>query len=322
MKWTAFLLVVLAAMVVVLPSITVAASAGTVAIESISHAVTSEASEQLSFKLSEQMTPKIFTMKGENPRLVLDFPNSKYRGKAIIPLAEGKLATAIRTGSHQEPEQKIRVVVDLAKEFTVSHSSRYVDADHLLVVELSADLQAQPIKAEGWGAQEKSTAPPPQQDVTFVKPRVEEPVEKEEPPAKEQKSTVVAPSVASQPTAAEKVPQLLNITFDDSSRKGEMVLFHLTDFHPPAVSAVEKDNPMVMCDFMGMDLGKGVEEIILANGKYVERIATTKHSNPDKIRVTLNLLASRDYDLQQVFFKKDNLFVLIINELPPDKSAE
>lgn len=321
MKWTAFLLVVLAAMVVVCPSATVAVPAETVVIESISHAVTSETSEQLTFKLSEQITPKIFTMKGENPRLVLDFPNSKYRGKGTIPLAEGKLATSIRTGSHQEPEQKTRVVVDLAKQFTVSHSSRYVDADQLLVIELSIDGQAQPKKMEAPVADQEKT-PPPQQDVTFVKPVSHEPVEKERPSSKEQKSNEAVPPAVSEPPAAVKIPQLLNITFDDSSRKGEMVLFHLTDFHPPAVSAVEKDNPMVMCDFMGMDLSKGVEETILANGKFVERITTTKHSNPDKIRVVLNLLASRDYDLQQVFFKKDNLFVLIINELPPEKPKD
>ncbi len=101
-----------------------------------------------------------------------------------------------------------------------------------------------------------------------------------------------------------------------------MVLFHLTVFHPPTVSAVEKDNPRVLCDFVGMELGKGVEETILAKGKYIERISTSKQGKPDKIRVVLNLTPNRNYDLQQVFFKNDNLFVLIVNELPPEKAAQ
>ncbi len=52
-----------------------------------------------------------------------------------------------------------------------------------------------------------------------------------------------------------------------------------------------------------MELSKGVEENIVAKGKYVERISTSKHSKPDKIRVVLNLSPNRDYDLQQVFLK-------------------
>lgn len=99
-----------------------------------------------------------------------------------------------------------------------------------------------------------------------------------------------------------------------------MVLFHLSGFHPPSVSAGEKDNPRVFCDFMGMEMDKGVEETITAKGKFVERIVTAKQNTPEKIRVVLHLVPNRDYDLQQVFFKNDNLFVLIVNELPSGKT--
>jgi hypothetical protein len=45
---------------------------------------------------------------------------------------------------------------------------------------------------------------------------------------------------------------------------------------------------------------------------------TDYQNGKDKIRVVLDLAQDRDYDLQQVFFKNDNLFVLIVNELPPE----
>ena len=117
-------------------------------------------------------------------------------------------------------------------------------------------------------------------------------------------------------------PQLLEISFDDSSNKGEMIVFHLNDFFPPEVSAIEKDTPRVLCDFIGMNLGADVSKIIDTNGKYVQRIRTTLHKNPGRVRVVLDLAPDRDYDLQQVFFKNDNLFVLIVNELLSEEVKE
>jgi hypothetical protein len=118
------------------------------------------------------------------------------------------------------------------------------------------------------------------------------------------------------------MPQLLEVSFDDSSNRGEMVLFHLNDFFPPTVSAIEKNNPRVLCDFPNMRLSGDVQKQIDAGGKYVESIRTAYHADKDMVRVVLDLSPDRDYDLQQVFFKNDNLFVLIVNELPTEKSAK
>ncbi|MDK9709331.1 MAG: AMIN domain-containing protein [Desulforhopalus sp.] len=359
MKWLAFLLVVFTGIIVGLSSAGFAASSGGVAIESISHAVVADNEEKLTFKLGAQVAPKIFTMKGDNPRLVLDFLNSSYAGKGNIPLPEGKLATTIRTGSHQAPEQKIRVVVDLAKNIAVRHTSEYSEADRILTVRLSADSKEQSSKEMLPAVKQEAVAPPlpvekdaavakpATEKLTVEKPVIEKPVAEkavadkpavdkqaagklatEKPlstaalPAEPEKKAASASTITPAAPSVPESPQLLNITFDDSSQKGEMVLFHLTGFLPPTVSAVEKDNPRVICDFPGIELSKGLQENILANGKYVQKISTAKHSKPEKVQVTLSLSPSRDYDLQQVFFKKDNLFVLIINELPAEKSAK
>ena len=118
------------------------------------------------------------------------------------------------------------------------------------------------------------------------------------------------------------MPQLLEVSFDDSSNRGEMVLFHLNDFFPPTVSAIEKNNPRVLCDFPSMKLSSDVQKQIDAGGKYVESVRTAYHADKDMVRVVLDLSPDRDYDLQQVFFKNDNLFVLIVNELPSKKDAQ
>jgi hypothetical protein len=303
------------------PSATWAESSGTAAIESIAHTVGTDGKEKIIFKLSGPVESKIFTMKGDSPRLVLDIPNSIYTGKGVMPLADGKLATSIRTGLHQTPEQKTRIVVDLAKDMIVRHTSEYSATDNTLIVELFPEASKQPAKQPSPGITPQAATSPAKSPEPAAKPQDEKPV----PPviaAKEKANISAPPPAVSEGAIDSKSPQLLDVSFDDSSNKGEMVLFHLTDFYPPIVSAVEKDNPRVVCDFMAMDMGKGVEENIYANGKYVERIRTEKHQKPDKVRVVLDLSPDRDYDLQQVFFKNDNLFVLIINEMPPDKATK
>jgi len=308
-----------------------ASAAPAATIESISHGPAADGKERVTFSLNEPISPKIFTIKDDNPRLVLDFPTTTYKGKGSLALAEGKLATAIRIGVHQEPEQKVRVVIDLAKSMAVSHASLPGDSPNSLIIELAGQE-----KAEGPPRNEAPPAPvtalqptaevqpavAPAQPLAPPKPVEEKPLPVPVPQAEKAVSSPPATPAAPPAASAEKVsglPLLRNISFDDSSAKGEMVLFQLNGFHPPSVSAVEKDNPRVFCDFIGMEMDKGVEANIVAKGKYVERISAGKQGKPEKIRVTLHLVPNRDYDLQQVFFKNDNLFVLIVNELPPDK---
>lgn len=100
-----------------------------------------------------------------------------------------------------------------------------------------------------------------------------------------------------------------------------MVLFHLNDFFPPTVTAIETDNPGVVCEFTAMHVAPEVEKTIFANGKFVERIRTEKQVDTDTVKVFLDLAPNYDYDLQQVFFKTDNLFVLIVNELGGGKKG-
>lgn len=323
MKWLTLLSIAVAGMMVLSLPGAFTASAKGVAIESISHKVASETDEELTFKMSGQAGTKIFIIKGDNPRLVIDFPNTSYAGKGTIPLAQGKLATIIRTGQHQAPEQKTRVVVDLNKQIPVRYTSTYSETNNILTVQLLSDAEDRPQKeAPPIVAAKQEVVAPPQADpneVVIAKPVEKKPVPPPFPPQEPTKKPVVAPVTQTPAPGKTDSPKLLGISFDDTSDKGEMVLFHLSAFLPPTVSAVEKDNPRVFCDFLGMELSKGVEENIVAKGKYVERISTSKPDNSGKIRVVLNLIPSRDYDLQQVFFKNDNLFVLIVNELPPEK---
>lgn len=339
----------------------------------ISHAKKSNDLEVITFTLSASVEPKMFRLKGDNPRLVLDFMNSVYRGDKSLVLAEGRLATSIRCGIHQQPELKTRVVVDLSKDFSVDYARLPSPNKNQFVVEIKPtvveEIQAalpvvnkQDDKTSSRQAElnaiplDKKPVPPvftgkkkvtsevvasenvvaaKDQSIEQVKAATTSKISTPEPMIA--KSMVV--EIAGQRVESSKEhdivssiedlagtvtkekrrlggPELLAVSYDDSSNRGEMVLFHLNDFFPPSVAAVEKENPRVLCDFNDMSLAKDVKDSIFANGKFVERIRITEQKDLHKIRVILDLTPDRDYDLQQVFFKNDNLFVLIVNELP------
>lgn len=297
------------------PSVAFTELEKSVVIESITHIKNSETKETITFTLSAFVVPKIFTLRGDKPRLVIDFPQSTYRGKNVISITDGVLALAIRSGLHQTPVKKARAVIDLSKDMTVQYVSEFMEQENTLIITLMPDRiepqatatrEIQPLSPKVLpNKQELSATPLDKKTITHVSS------------VKEEK---VVPAVESIATPA--VPTIFEIFFDDSSGRGEMVLFRLNDFSPPAVSAIEKDSPRVLCDFIPMNIAPNVQKTIPANGKYIERIRTAMHHDPEKVRVVLDLSANRDYDLQQVFYRKDNLFVLIVNELTPDQGAQ
>jgi hypothetical protein len=110
-------------------------------------------------------------------------------------------------------------------------------------------------------------------------------------------------------------PVVESIEFDGKSPKGEMVLFKLNDFHPPVIHGVEEGIPRVICDFDKAQLASSVKNLIKTEGKFVKVIRVTKNKKPERVRVVIDLEPKLSYDLQQVFFKEDKLFVIIVNTM-------
>ncbi|MCP4343052.1 MAG: AMIN domain-containing protein [Desulfobulbaceae bacterium] len=317
MKWFSFVVVAFAGLSLFFPSAAFTELLKPIEIKSISHINNSDVKETITFTLDAPVVPKIFTIGGENPRLVIDFPESIYLGTNVIALADGVLASAIRIGLHQTPVKRTRAVVDLSKTMLVHYASEYSKLDNSLTLTLTPDGNAQQAKASPdlqLSSLSQSTLPSQEELSTAHLDK------KNVLPGASVKEETGSP--AGEKVASALVPTILKISFDDSSSRGEMVLFRLNDFYPPTVSAIEKDNPRVLCDFMAMNLDSSVQRTIEVNGQYIERIRTARHHDPEKVRVVLDLLPNRDYDLQQVFFRNDNLFVLIVNELTSDQGAQ
>ena len=321
MRCFVFFLLFMIAMGSTCLSVTYAEQSQSVTLESISYNLDPDERERILFKLSGPIIGlNVFGLNGGKPRLVLDFPQTLYKGEKSIPLDNFKLAYGIRTGVHAAPVMKTRVVIDLASEYEVKYEQIISDEDTVLTIILS------PMYIDQIEAKEDVPQIAVDQGIDIANKETEKTVPPKFGELKQPVGGVAEADVPDGGVAESDVPdggsQLLEISFDSSSNKGEMVIFRLNDFYPPTVSAIEEETPRVFCDFMDMQLGSDVKDVILAEGKYVKRIHTARHGGPDKVRVVLELSPDRDYDLQQVFFKNDNLFVLIVNELPAEPVKE
>lgn len=303
-------------------------------VETISFILQEQDSEIIEIHLNETNIPKIFRLSGENPRLVLDFLDTTYKGKSKLEAKDGELVRGIRVGFHKNPKLKTRVVVDLASDREIYWNQDFRPDENLLVLSIKgggsitaaplpvvlppATSKNKPVEAAGQtGRLEVADA---REQLTNNKHGADDVPEK-----KTVETENSANSSNLKTNAAQIInngPVLLDVAFDNVyAKSGEMVLFKLNDFHPPSVSAIEKGQPRIICDFLDARMHKNVPKEIEANGKLIEKIRVARHADPDKIRVVLDLLAGNDYDLQQVFFKEDNLFVLIVNTLEPEVSA-
>jgi hypothetical protein len=69
----------------------------------------------------------------------------------------------------------------------------------------------------------------------------------------------------------------------------------------------------LVCDFAGADLAKSVRRKIDVRSDIVLRIRVGLHREPKKkVRIVLELDPARDYVIDQLFVKKDNQYVLVV----------
>ncbi len=312
-----------------------------------------EHGETVNFKLNGIYLPKIFAIKGEKPRVVFDFIDTKYSDLINNIIAtEGGLVKRVRVGIHNEPEPKTRVVVDLDAKGDFSYEHDFIVQENILTITIFDKKKDDAFT--GKDREEKGTLPE-DKIVTIKRDKEKRVVKNVSPPVVKMESGESVPVKGDQEDEIVPVPEnpspsdeavgertvvreaeekrdtgknpfLFQIDFEHTDSKGEMVLFKLNDFYPPIVFGIEKGNPRVVCDFLDTGLSDTVKKELQLNGKYVSRIRVAKHKNPDKIRVVLDLVPNRNYDLQQVFFKEENLFMIVVNsfdeEFPESAATE
>ncbi|MCI5124892.1 MAG: AMIN domain-containing protein [Candidatus Electrothrix sp. AR5] len=249
----------------------------------------------------------------------------------------GELIKRIRVGIHKGDNPKTRVVLDLRPNKNVNIRQDFDNKEKALVVSIHyASSKKRADKHELEEQQDATAVVPPAQPEENQAPAVAEAEKKPEPivqaaaieekkSPEKQEEKLQAMKAAVQTSAKEikeadveenlGIPTLTSITFDNKSNRGEMVLFKLNEFHPPIVFGIEEGTPRVVCDFKDTAVAKDIPESLKTAGKYIRKIRVGNNKGEKKVRIVLDLVPNYSYDLQQVFFKEENLFVIIINTL-------
>jgi hypothetical protein len=314
-------------------SSTAASPAGPV-LRSLNHTTLSPGVETVTLQLNGSHSPTTFTLNGETPRIVLDFPGMiQARTVANTTRTDGTMVHRIRVGMHTGDVPKTRVVLDVATLEGVTYMPQLDEQTHVLTVLVTASTEVLEAKDKKTAsiiqpAPRARKTPVPEKRAQHPSPtkHVLEPTPIPADPEPIPADVVPLPAVADQttdtapaPAPETTKPRLDNISFDATAAQGEMVLFKLNGFYPPSVHGVEEGMPRVICDFDAVELADTVANNIETDGRYVTNIRVGKHSNPERVRVVLDLEPNKSYDLQQIFFREDNLFVMIVNTLEDDQ---
>lgn len=108
-------------------------------------------------------------------------------------------------------------------------------------------------------------------------------------------------------------PLLREIRFEKVSDTEEKVFFMLNGFYPPKVFGLKGDDPRVVCDFLNTRLGSAANRLIDTQGALIQSIRVGVHTSFNfKIRVVMDLVPNRDYDIQQEFFQEESVFLITV----------
>ncbi len=290
-------------------------------INPVAFVVNRSGEETLSFPMKKPVPYKVFTLKAP-PRLVLDFPGGVYRGAKQKIIGESGLVRMVRSASHKDPAPKTRIVVDLQPGRVVGHRLFFDNNKGALQLVLSGGKTA-PVTGKEEAMPVKNIQVTGKKEVVAVQSTAVEETQRPAPKIMAQKRDQVVQSTENAQKDAEKIEMVVSeirfIDFDASKPGEERVRFRLSGFYPPKISTREEQLPQVICDFPETILARDIEGQIVTGGNLVQRINVEKEKNVAGVRVVLELAQGKDFDLQQIFFRDDNIFVLVVREFVKER---
>ena len=118
---------------------------------------------------------------------------------------------------------------------------------------------------------------------------------------------------ASTSLAAEEDPVVQGVRVETGVVGKVGIFVQLNGFLKPTCFSLPGNPVRVVCDFPGADLAKNVEKMIETEGDIVRWVRIGAHRDPEKkVRIVLDVNPERDFVVDQLFVKKDNQYVLVV----------
>lgn len=109
--------------------------------------------------------------------------------------------------------------------------------------------------------------------------------------------------------------RIKGIRVDVAGEKEERVLFLLEGSSLPRTFVLEEGSLRVVCDFFGARLEPGIGRVIPVNGRIILRVRTWEHhEDQPRVRAVLDLAPDKAYEVDQLFFKEQNVYAVIVKE--------
>ncbi|MDZ7695623.1 MAG: AMIN domain-containing protein [Deltaproteobacteria bacterium] len=91
------------------------------------------------------------------------------------------------------------------------------------------------------------------------------------------------------------------------------VIFELNGYYPPETQVLDGGQPRLVCDFPSARISGNIPRNRELENGYIERIRIGIHGEPQpKVRVVMDFKPGADYAVEQLFYKKENYYTLMV----------
>ncbi len=109
-----------------------------------------------------------------------------------------------------------------------------------------------------------------------------------------------------------------SVSVEALSAEKEAVSFVLDGFHPPETFVLKEEPPRVVCDFLNTRIREEIGNRIESKGTLIKDIRIAPYGGiAPRVRIVLDLSAGRHYEIDQTFYKKENLYIVTVNATTP-----
>lgn len=108
--------------------------------------------------------------------------------------------------------------------------------------------------------------------------------------------------------------KILRIDIKKEYPNNEYVRFTLASDFLPKTFPLEDDIPKIVCDFKNTVVCDDLKRIINVNGNLIDKIRLGEHKDKENtmIRVVVDLIPNRFYDVEQIYFQEEKIYQLAL----------
>ena len=118
--------------------------------------------------------------------------------------------------------------------------------------------------------------------------------------------------------SAEKSHFIKTITSKIVSENRETVAFELNGFYPPETFVLKGERPRVVCDFLNTRIDDNIGDRIESEGSLIKGIRVAPYGGvAARVRIVLDLSRDRHYEIDQTFYKKENIYLVTVSTAVP-----